>query len=124
MTNEEIIRELYTDDGHQIAISDEETLTLRYVGTNKLSVSTNLKADEIGGAFELTGITPEQIVVMKKSGWRKLVDAVKSAVKAVGEFVDAVVDAVSFPLGGLTCRPTVSFDFDDFTGSIGIKCEG
>ena len=124
MTNDEIIRELYTDDGYQVAISDKETLTLRYTGKDKISISSNLQVSEIGGVFELTDISPEQIVVMKKSGWSKLWGAIKSAAKAVGEAVEAIADAVSFPLGGLICRPTGTFNFKDFTGSIGIKCEG
>jgi hypothetical protein len=63
-------------------------------------------------------MTHAQATAKKKGFWGRLWDGIKSA-------VNAVIDAVTFDVGGATCRPSVSVGTSNgrlTSMTVGISC--
>jgi hypothetical protein len=62
--------------------------------------SADAKKAELG-SITVRGLTPAEATSKKKGFWGRLWDGIKAA-------VSRVVDAITFGVGGATCRPSVS----------------
>jgi hypothetical protein len=73
-----------------------------------LSTIWAVKTDENTtlGSIVVSGLTPEQASKKSKGFWRTLWDKIK-------KFVEEVIDAVTFPIGPFTCRPSAQVGFQN-----------
>lgn len=103
--------------GMTLKTVDGESITVKISNEGVISLASSLNPDHGGlGSFEITGLTPQKAASKEKSFWGGLWDKVK-------RFAGAVLDAVTVPVFGYSCRPDIKIDFGDRGISFGISCK-
>ena len=78
-----------------------DALTVSIGPSGQTSIRSGDPLDVLKGSVIVRGMTHAQATAKKKGFWGRLWDGIKAAVRAV-------VEAVTFDVGGATCRPSVS----------------
>ena len=117
MSKENRYKKMSSDRGLMLKTSDGESITVKISKKGVVSLKSNLNPDHGGlGTFEITGLTAKKAATKKKSFWGKLWGKIKGA-------VGAVLDAVTVPVFGHSCRPDITIDLDGRGVTFGISCK-
>lgn len=106
-----------SDCGLDVKTQDGESIAVKINKEGVITLASSLDPNHGGlGSFEITGLTPQKAASKKKSFWGRLWDKIKS-------FAGAVLDAVTVPVFGYSCRPDINIDFNGRGISFGISCK-
>lgn len=117
MSKESRYKQMCSDCGLMLKTVDGESIVVKISNEGVISLASGLSPDHGGlGSFEITGLTPQKAASKKKSFWGRLWDKIKSV---AGD----ILDAVTVPIFGYSCRPDIKIDFAGRGVSFGISCK-
>lgn len=116
MSKKNRYRKMHSDKGLTFKTTEGEPIAVKINKKGIISLESSLNSNNGGiGVFEITGLTARKASSKKKGFWRKLWDTVKAV-------AGALLDAVTVPVFGYSCRPNISINLKDRGASFGISC--
>jgi len=117
MSKESRYKQMCSDCGLTLKTVDGESIVIKISNKGVISLASSLNPDHGGlGSFEITGLDPQEAASKKKSFWGRLWGKIKS-------FAGELLDAVTVPVFGYSCRPDINIDFAGRGVSFGISCK-
>lgn len=116
MSKKSRYEKMHSDKGLTLKTEEGEPITVKINEKGTILLKSSLVSDNSGiGIFEITGLSAKKAASKKKGFWGSLWGKIK---KLAGD----VLDAVTVPVFGYSCRPDISIDIKNGGVSFGISC--